>query len=220
MVVITVRLNSNGERVLFENPLHPAGGSFRFIRLVSCVLQNSWHNLKVSSTVLDQGNSYSAGLNAGHYSLALLQNKFNGLHSSLKIYPQSEFGEISIVNGSSHDFTFSSGFSELFGQTSVSGNKILNVPCLNWPKLYFIHCDLVDQESNFLDSKESDLLAFFMVKGVGFEKVHYDTPVNEPFRSCVNSDLINGVSFRVFDEKGSLFDFRTGCPLVFEIELL
>lgn len=218
MVVITVRLNSNGDRVFFEKPLV---GSFKFIRLVSCVLQNSWYNLKGLASVTNESNNGITSLAAGHYSLSFFQTKFNAnISPALNIYPQSEFGELSILNTASHGFIFNQVFSELFGHSSISGQSVLNVPCLNWPKLYFIHCDLVERESNFLDSKESDLLAFFKVKGVGFEKVHYDTPANEPFRSCVNSDLINGVSFNVFDENGSLFDFRTGCPLVFEIELL
>ena len=42
MVVLTIVAQNNGETVYFEEPLPKV----HFIRLLSCSLYNSWHNLK------------------------------------------------------------------------------------------------------------------------------------------------------------------------------
>ena len=42
------------------------------------------------------------------------------------------------------------------------------------PMSYFIHCDLIDRNHNFVNNKKSDLLAKIDVKGRPYEKVRYD----------------------------------------------
>jgi len=42
MVVLTIVAKNNGETVYFEEPIPRV----HFIRLLSCSLYNSWHNLK------------------------------------------------------------------------------------------------------------------------------------------------------------------------------
>jgi len=48
---------------------------------------------------------------------------------------------------------------------------------LTSPMTYFIHCDLLDKTTNFLNGKRSDVLARFDIKGLPYSKIsYYSTP--------------------------------------------
>ena len=83
---------------------------------------------------------------------------------------------------------------------------------------YFIHCDLINRDFNFVNNKKSDLLAKIDVKGRPYEKVRYDSSASQPIRDCSTSSHVNSITVSVRDVNGELFDFK-GMPLEFELEL-
>ena len=89
---------------------------------------------------------------------------------------------------------------------------------LNSPSAYFIHCDFIDKNFNFVNSKKSDLLAKIDVKGKPYEKVRYEASPQQPIRDCSTSSHVNSITISVRDQDGDLFDFN-GLPLEFELEL-
>ena len=95
---------------------------------------------------------------------------------------------------------------------------ITYVKKLNSPSAYFIHCDLIDRDNNFVNNKKSDLLAKIDIKGRPYEKVTYDSSPLQPIRDCSTSSHVNSITISVKDQAGQLFDFK-GMPLEFELEL-
>jgi len=74
MVVLTIAAQKNGETVYFDEPIPQA----HFMRLVSCSLYNSWHNLnRVEQMNLTQTSKTLASIPGGHY-------KRHGLVKDLK----------------------------------------------------------------------------------------------------------------------------------------
>ena len=94
-----------------------------------------------------------------------------------------------------------------------------NVKYLRYPTAYFIHCDLIDKNFNFVNNKKSDLLAKIDVKGRPYEKVTYDASPQQPIRDCSTSSHVNRITISVRDQDGELFDFKD-TPLEFELELI
>ena len=89
---------------------------------------------------------------------------------------------------------------------------------LNSPSAYFIHCDLIDRDNNFVNNKKSDLLAKIDIKGRPYEKITYDSSPLQPIRDCSPSSHVNSITISVKDQAGQLFDFK-GMPPEFELEL-
>ena len=78
-----------------------------------------------------------------------------------------------INNFGAKPITFNRDFANIFGINDVLELKT-NVKRLRYPTTYFIHCDLIDKNCNFFNSKKSDLLTKIDVKGKRYEKVRYD----------------------------------------------
>ena len=95
---------------------------------------------------------------------------------------------------------------------------ITNVKSLRYPTAYFIHCDLIDRNFNFVNNKKSDLLAKIDVRGKAYEKVRYDASPQQPIRDCSTSSHVNSITISVRDQDGELFDFKN-MPLEFELEI-
>ena len=95
---------------------------------------------------------------------------------------------------------------------------ITYVKKLNSPSTYFIHCDLIDRNLNFVNNKKSDLLAKIDIKGRPYEKITYEASTSQPIRDCSTSSHVNSITISVKDQTGELFDFN-GMPLEFELEL-
>ena len=69
MVVLTIVAKKNGETVYFDQPVPQV----HYMRLVSCSLYNSWHNLKrVGQMSSDRANIRVASISQGHYNLVSL----------------------------------------------------------------------------------------------------------------------------------------------------
>ena len=83
--------------------------------------------------------------------------------------------------------------------------EIIVVKQIKKPTSYFIHCDLIDRNHNFLNNKKSELLAKIDVKGRPYEKVRYDASPQQPIRDCLTSSHVNSITISVRDQDGELF---------------
>ena len=223
MVVLTLVLQNNGETIFLDQAIPQV----HFMKLISCSLYNSWHNLKtVGQIQCKEDREVLASIPQGHYTYQLLAEELtqslksfknkkkieletNKPHSVLKITvgEQTDGREISISR-SLHQL-IGSGLT-LYSDTYVKK--------LNSPSAYFIHCDLINRDFNFVNSKKSDLLAKIDIKGRPYEKITYKAPSSQPIRDCSTSSHVNSITVSVRDVNGELFDFK-GMPLEFELEL-
>jgi len=72
MVDLTIVAQKNGETVYFDEPIPQV----HCMRLVSCSLYNSWHNLKkVGQISVDRSHVRSASIPQGHYNLVSLEKE-------------------------------------------------------------------------------------------------------------------------------------------------
>ena len=93
-----------------------------------------------------------------------------------------------------------------------------HVKNLRYPTTYFIHCNLVDKQENFLNNKKTDLLAKVDIKDKPYEKISYESSTHEPFRECLTGSHVQSITVSVRDQDGELFDFN-GLPLEFVLEI-
>lgn len=222
MVVLTLVIK-NGETVYFDEPFPKV----HLMKLLSCSLYKSFHNLKSAGQLtlgkdrevlasIPQGNcTFQSLAEELKKSLAEYKNKkeieleTNKPNSVLKITVWESTIDKEI--GVSHSLSGLIG-SDLTLKTITYTNK------LNSPSAYFVHCDLIDKNQNFLNNKKSDLLAKFDVTGRPYEKVRYDTSLQFPFRDCSTDSHVNSITLSVRDQDGELFDFK-GMPFEFELEI-
>ena len=223
MVVLTLVLQKNGETIFLDQAIPQV----HFMKLISCSLYNSWHNLKtVGQIQLKEDREVLASIPQGHYtyqslaeeltrSLKSFKNKkkieleTNKPHSVLKI----SVGEPT----DGREISVSRSLNQLIG----SGPKLYSdtyVKKLNSPSAYFIHCDLIDRDFNFVNNKKSDLLAKIDIKGRPYEKITYEASASQPIRDCSTCSHVKSITIGVKDENGELFDFNC-MPLEFELEL-
>ena len=226
MVVITIVTQKNGETIFFYEPILKV----HFMKLISCSLYNSWDTLKrEGSAVLGdekRDTSVSVGrIPTGHFNLEsmaeAIKNIFQRYSYVLATKTNTPFGQLEITNKGAgtavRPINLDRDLAELFG----IGRKINTgaiVKYLRYPTAYFIHCDLIDRNLNFVNNKKSDLLAKIDVKGRPYEKVRYDASPQQPIRDCSTSSHVNSITISVRDRDGELFDFKD-MPLEFELEL-
>ena len=162
----------------------------------------------------------------GHYNLEsmseAIKNIFKRYSYVLATKTNTPFGQLEITNEGAGTTTarpinLDRDLAELFGI-----GRRLNIGAivkyLRYPTAYFIHCDLINRNSNFVNNKKSDLLAKIDVKGGPYEKVRYDASPQQPIRDCSTSSHVNSITVSVRDQDGELFDFKD-MPLEFELEL-
>ena len=221
MVVITIVTQKNGETIFFDEPIPQV----HFMKLISCSLYNSWDTLKRESTVIlsDQrdASQKKSKIPPGHYNLEgfkkLKDELFNSSYNKLEAEIFTPKGVIKINNYGGKIIVIGGDFANnLGGRNSLE--TITNVKSLSYPTSYFIHCDLIDRNFNFVNNKKSDLLAKIDVRGKAYEKVRYDASPLQPIRDCSTSSHVNSITISVRDQDGELFDFK-GMPLEFELEL-
>ena len=150
-----------------------------------------------------------------------IKNIFEKYKYDLVTKTNTTFGQLEIVNKGAGTATkpinLDRDLSQLFGVgRSLSQKTILKY--LRYPTAYFIHCDLIDRNSNFVNNKKLDLLAKIDVKGRPYEKVRYDASPQQPIRDCSTSSHVNSITISARDQDGELFDFKD-MPLEFELEL-
>jgi len=178
MVVLTIVAKNNRETVYFEELLPKV----HFIRLLSCSLYNSWHNLKNEGSA-ELGTQDSTAKNVskippGHYTLESLAKEiddiFENYNYKLETETNQPFGQLVIKNVGLKPITLDHDFAHLLG---IGRNLRLKtfIKRFTSPMTYFTHCDLLDKNTNFLNGKRSDLLARFDIKGLPYAKVSYDS---------------------------------------------
>ena len=157
----------------------------------------------------------------GHYNLENLKKEINGLFKahSKELEAQINTPEAVLQINNIGDKTIS--IKGDFQEVSSYHSQIIyeaKIKRLGYPSSYLIHCDLIDRNHNFVNSKKSDLLAKIDVRGKAFEKVRYDASPQQPIRDCSTSSHVNSITISVRDQDGELFDFKD-MPLEFELEL-
>ena len=221
MVVLTIVAQKNGETIFFNEPIPQV----HFMKLISCSLYNSWNTLKREGSAelgFKKDPSVSVGkIPAGHYNLEsmaeAIKNIFESYSLILATKINTSFGQLEIVNTGTKPINLDRDLSQLFGVGRSLSQKTI-VKYLRYPTAYFIHCSLIDRNSNFVNNKKSDLLAEIDVKGRPYEKVRYDASPQQPIRDCSTSSHVNSITISVRDQDGKLFDFKD-MPLEFELEL-
>jgi len=221
MVVLTIVAQNNGETVYFEKPLPKV----HFIRLLSCSLYNSWHNLKNEGSaelgVQDSTAKNVSKIPPGHYTLESLAKEIDDIFGKYNYKLETEtnqpFGQLVIKNVGLKPVTLDRDLARWLG---IGRNLKLKtfVKRLTSPTTCFIHCDLLDKTTNFLNGKRSDVLARFDIEGLPYAKVNYDSTPQHVLRDCSTDAHVNSITLSVKDEHGELFDFK-GMPLEFELEI-
>ena len=217
MVVLTVVMPSNEYTVYFDQPISKPN----YVRLLSCSLYNSGHNLKRNGLFnADDTAATSIKLTPGHYSLATIAKDLSDAFTSgsfeLSTEINTSVGQLIIRNPKNRKISLDRDLAQLFG----INRKLLYIKFikrLTSPTAYYIHCDLVDQHQNLLNGKPPTLLAKFDIKGKPFEKVYYETE-KHVLRDASSGEYVNSVTLSVKDLNGELFDFN-GLPLEFELEI-
>ena len=223
MVVLTIVTQKNGETIFFDEPIPEV----HFMKLISCSLYNSWDTLKrEGSAVLgDEKKDVSVSVGripTGHYNLESMAKEIEEIFKTYRVKLDTKIntplGQLEITNTSTKPINLDRDLAELFG-IGRRLNRNTFVKYLRYPTAYFIHCDLIDRNLNFVNNKKSDLLAKIDVRGKAYEKVRYDASPKQPIRDCSTSSHVNSITVSVKDQDGVLFDFK-GTPLEFELELI
>ena len=94
--------------------------------------------------------------------------------------------------------------------TDTTLNQLEFIKKLNSPSTYFVHCNLIDKNKNFLNNKKSDLLASFDVKGKPYEKVTYAASSQQPLRDCSTDSHVK-VSLSALEIKTASCLISTAC---------
>ena len=223
MVVLTLVLQKNGETIFLEQAIPQV----HFMKLISCSLYNSWHNLKsVGQIHFKEDREVLASIPQGHYTY---QSFAEELTKSLTSFKNEKKIEIETNKPNSVlKMTVWEPFNRKEISLSRSLHQLINsgptlttityVKKLNSPSAYFTQCDLIDRDNNFVNIKKSDLLAKIDIKGRPYEKITCDSSPLQPIRDCSTSSHVNSITISVKDQAGQLFDFK-GMPLEFELEL-
>ena len=221
MVVITIFTQKNGETIFFDEPIPQV----HFMKLISCSLYNSWDTLKNEGTfsIIQKDKSLLVSkLLPGHCTLDAIAE---ALEETVKKYTYkistetyTPFGQLFVTNHGRKPLRIDRDL----GIFLDTGRKLKGtekfIKQIKRPMSYFIHCDLIDRNFNFVNNKKSDLLAKIDVKGRPYEKVRYDASPQQPIRACSTSFHVNSITISVRDQDDELFDFKD-LSLEFELEL-
>ena len=215
MVVLTIVTQKNGETFFFDEPFQKAN----FIKLNSCSLYNSWYNLSTDGLIRAKFKQREFNLltvPAGHHTYETLVNYFNQDKDIAESSAYTINGGI-YFKSKNHDVSFIDGFDGFFSSVNTKDQKTWFFGGFKTDS-YFIHCDLIDKEENYFNTKKSDLLANFDVHGKPFEKVFYQAGNDEPFRKCSTDQFFKSITISVKNEDGDLLDFN-GMPIEFQLEI-
>ena len=223
MVVLTLVLQKNGKTIFLDQAIPEV----HLMKLISCSLYNSWHNLKsVGQIQFKEDREVLTSIPQGYYTYQSLAEELTQSLTSFKNKKKIEIEtnkpnsvlKITVwepTNG--REISLSRSLHQLIN-SGPTLTTITYVKKLNSPSAYFIHCDLIDRNFNFVNNKKSDLLAKIDIKGGPYEKITYAASPLQPIRDCSTSSHVNSITISVKDQAGELFDFK-GLPLEFELEL-
>ena len=222
MVVLTIVAQKNGETIYFDPPIPQV----HYMKLVSCSLYNSWHNLtRVGVIAVDRSSVRIATIPQGHYNLFSLvkelKSSIRELKSQIPLELETNMPNSALkITNPQHDtfpINVSHALADLLGIGTRLGG-ITYVKKLNTPVDYFIHCDLIDASNNFLNGKRSDILAKIHIRGLPYDKVTYPSLPQDVFRECSTGQHVQQITLSVKDEDGEMFDFNV-LPIEFVLEL-
>jgi len=222
MVVLTIVAQKNGETVYFDEPIPQV----HYMRLVSCSLYNSWHNLtRVGVIAVDSSSVRIASIPQGNYNLLSLVKELKSSMREQQNQIPLEFetnmpNSVLKITSPNHDrypICLSHALANMLGIETRLG-AITYVKKLNIPAVYFIHCDLIDKSNNFLNGKRSDILAKIDIRGLPYDRVTYPSLPQDVLRECSTSQHVHQITLSVKDEDGEMFDFK-GLPIEFVLEL-
>jgi len=220
MVVVTLLSKTNGESFTFQEAIPKVD----FMKVVSCSLYNSCHNLKNHGTLTVNHKDKPSDVTSfppGHYTLESLGKKIQQVITfddnnpfETEIYTPS--CQLIIINKLKRSAMFDKDLTALMGVERVTAERFAKIN-LSSPTTYFILCDLIDKQKNLFNGKMSDIAARFDIKGKPHEKVHYKAIAQQSSRPCSTGEFVNGITISVKDSDGELFDFKA-FPLEFELE--
>ena len=222
MVVLTIVAQKNGETVYFDEPIPQV----HYMRLVSCSLYNSWHNLtRVGLIYVDKSSVHIASIPQGHYNLMNLEKelkssideKKSGIKFQIETAKPNSALKLISPDHERFPIKLSHALADLMG-TSTQLGAFTYVKKLNTPSAYFVHCDLIDPTQNFFNGKRSDVLAKFDIRGMPYCKFTYPSLPQEALRECSTGQHVHQITLSVKDESGEMFDFK-GLPIEFVLEL-
>ena len=222
MVVITLVTKKNEETIFLDQAIPQV----HFMKLISCSLYNSWHNLKsVGQIQFKEDREALASIPQGHYTYQSLTEELTQSLTSFKNKKRIEIetnkpNSVLKITVLEPTIGKESSLSQSLHQLINSGptlTTITYVKKLNSPSTYFIHCDLIDRNLNSVNNKKSDL-SKIDIKGRPYEKITYVASTSQPICDCSTTSHVNSISISVKDQAGELFYFN-GMPLEFELEL-
>ena len=159
MVVLTIVTQKNGETIFFDEPIPEV----HFMKLISCSPYNSWDTLKNEGTfsIIQQDKGISVSkLPTGHYTLEALAE---ALQETVKKYTYeisaetySPFGQLVITNHGGKPLRIDRDLSIFLDTGREIKTLVKFIKQIKSPMSYFIHCDLIDRNSNFVNNKKSD----------------------------------------------------------------
>lgn len=223
MVLLTIIEVSNDFTVLFKEPLlNLVERSVEHIRLVSCSLYNSWHNLSRSGeiSVFDaQDNSSVKTIPEGNYSLKSLGEALEDRlkNEGVKVQLNASRASLEIKNPQNKKILLDNDLPGLLG-IKRRLQKINFVKTFSSFNNYLVRCDLLDENENLFNGKPSQVLACFDIAGEPFERVNYfsETP---SLRKISQRNVITSMKISVTDENDKIIDFN-GMPMRFEFEII
>ena len=153
MVVLTIITQKNGETIF-------SMGRFP-MKLISCSLYNSWDTLKNEGTfpILQPNKSLSVSkIPQGHYTLEAMAKQ---LEETVKKYSYEISAEtylplcqLLITNHGERPLRIDRDLAFFLGiGRELKTGKII-VKQIKRPTSYFIHCDLIDRNFNFVNNKK------------------------------------------------------------------
>ena len=117
-----------------------------------------------------------------------LEESFKNYTYEISVETYSPFGQLVITNHGTRPFRIDRDLAIFLDIGRELKKEIIIVKQIKKPTSYFIHCDLINRNYNFVNNKKSDLLAKIDVKGRPYEKVRYDASPQQPI-----GDLHDGV---------------------------
>ena len=216
MVVLTIVTQKNGETIYFDEPIPQV----HYMRLVSCSLYNSWHNLTRVGTLTNRQTG-EPDINTSDLKMEISTNTPNSvmkIRTSIARPVIQQQGSIPLKpNSKNIDISVSHDLARLMG-TGIQLRTVSYIKKLNTPSAYFVHCDLIDPTQNFFNGKKSDVLAKFDISGLPYGKFTYPSLPQEALRDCSTGQEVKQITLSVKDESGEMFDFK-GLPLEFILEI-
>ena len=168
MVVLTIVTQKNGETIFFDEPIPQV----HCMKLISCSLYNSWNTLKNEDTfsIVQPNQSLSVSkIPPGHYTLEAmakqLEESFKKYSYEISAETFSPTSQLIITNHGRMPLRIDRDLSVFLNIGRELKKEITIVKQIKRPMSYFIHCDLIDRNSNFVNNRKSDLLAKIDVKG-------------------------------------------------------